>query len=81
MQDAEPEQSQDDAAAAEQSKPGRVEPLEGFDIQNYDRATETVTVQIHKSMLDKPDQRDALFLQLTKAFGESVSRVDINPRK
>lgn len=50
------------------------EPLEGFHVTDYDAATETVTISLHRALLNDPRQQEAVakkFIEII-ASGPSV---------
>jgi hypothetical protein len=59
------------------------DPLEGFQITDYDPNTEFVTIQIHRSILANPRQRAAIAKKALEIIegGPSVKGVHIEPRK
>lgn len=58
------------------------DPLEGFDIQDYDPDTEFVTIQIHRKILERPASQEALAKKCEAIIkdGPNVSGVRIVPR-
>jgi len=58
------------------------DPLEGFQITGYDKETETVTIQIHKSILANADQEEPLVRKMIEIikYKTGVSTVDVEPR-
>jgi hypothetical protein len=59
------------------------DPLEGLQITDYDSKTEFVTIEIHRSILANPRQREAVAKKAVEIIegGPSVSGVHIVPRK
>jgi hypothetical protein len=59
------------------------DPLEGFQITDYDPKTEFVTIEIHRSILANDRQREAVAKKAVEiiAGGPSVKGVQIEPRK
>lgn len=58
------------------------DPLEGFHITDYDAATETVTISVHRYLLKHQVQRDALakkFIEIISS-GPSVRSVTVIAR-
>jgi hypothetical protein len=59
------------------------DPLEGFQITDYDPNTEFVTIQIHRSIFANPRQREAIAKKALEIIegGPSAKGVHIEPRK
>lgn len=59
------------------------DPLEGFQITDYDPKTEFVTIEIHRSILSNPGQQEAIAKKAVEIIngGPSVKGVHIEPRK
>ena len=60
-----------------------IDPLEGFQITDYDADTEFVTIEIHRSLLQNERQREAVMRKATETIegGPNVRGVHIEPRK
>ncbi len=58
------------------------DPLEGFQITGYDESTQTVTIQIHRSLLDNTRSQQALIGKCIEIInrGPNVNTVSIEPR-
>ena len=59
------------------------DPLEGFQITDYDPNREFVTIEIHRSILANARQREAVAKRAVEIIegGPSVKGVHIEPRK
>ena len=59
------------------------DPLEGFQITEYDRDKEFVTIEIHRSILGNARQREAIAKKAIEIIegGSSVKGVHIEPQK
>jgi hypothetical protein len=59
------------------------DPLEGFQITEYDRNTEFVTIEIHRSILASDRQRKAITEKVVEIIegGPNVKGVHVEPRK
>lgn len=59
------------------------EPLEGFQITDYDPKTEFVTIEIHRSILGNDHQRNAVIKKAVEIIegGPNVKGIHIEPRK
>lgn len=59
------------------------DPLEGFQITDYDPNTEFVTIEIHRSILGNERQREAVINRAREIIegGPNVRGVHIEPRK
>ena len=58
------------------------DPLEGFQITDYDPKTQKVTIEIHPSLLQHPKSQQAMFEKCRQIMegGPSVSSVEVKPR-
>ena len=59
------------------------DPLEGFQMTDYDPNTEFVTIEIHRSILANPRQGEAVAKKAVEIIegGPGVKGVHIEPRK
>ena len=59
------------------------DPLEGFEVSDYDPATGRLTIKIHRTILNDPRSRDALAQKMVEILERwpGVDAVDVVPRK
>ncbi|SHI08379.1 hypothetical protein [Marivita hallyeonensis] len=58
------------------------DPLEGFHFDDFDEDTKTLSIRVHKYVLDHPDQKDALLTKVAEIleFGDEIDQVKVTKR-
>lgn len=60
----------------------RKDPLEGFQLDDFDDDTKTLSIRIHRYLLEYPDQKRALMEKVAKIleYGDEIDRVTVTER-
>lgn len=58
------------------------DPLEGFHFDDFDEDTKTLSIRVHKYVLDHPDQKQALIEKVAEIleYGDEIDRVTVTKR-